>query len=255
MMRRIYLLNDSISDSDELVRILAEGFPESDGWNVIDYGKTRNRVLGFDYGLRRYVVKYFARTSWLDKLRVLSGGVSKARKAFENAIEILRAGMPTAEPVAAWETYRHGLLHDCGLITSYVDGPNVAGMYLDSTPKSEREGLARSLSDFTYALHIAGLVPKDYNVGNLIIASKEGEKYGFSLVDVNRFGFGKVPGMREAMKGFDQLGVNDALFDCLVRPYCEKRGWDPEKCRRVMEKSRRRSCLLRHFKNLFKATR
>lgn len=253
-----YLCNPAEPEGCLLAELLSPGFPESEEISsVFDYGKTRNRVLAFNYKGKRYVAKYFTSPSLAEKIKVLLGFKSKARKGYDNALRILGSGISTATPIAVWETYSCGILIGCGLITDYLDGLCVGLIHVPEVPEDERRRVGRAFSDFTLRMHLAGLYPKDYNVGNVIVETREEptepeSRYRFSLIDVNRFNFGKVPGKKKAMKGFDQLGVYNEMFDSVVVPYANQRGWDPEECRKMILASRDRTKLLKRLAHLFK---
>lgn len=253
-----YLCNPAKPESRELAELLSSGFPETEEiTSVFDYGKTRNKVLAFDYKGNRYVVKYFAKPSLIEKAKVLLGFKSKARKGYDNSFRILDNGISTATPIAIWETYRYGILTGCGLITDFLDGLCVGLIHVPEVPEEERHRVGRAFSDFTLRMHLAGLYPKDYNVGNVIVKTigepnGSDPRYQFSLIDTNRFNFGKIPGKKKAMKGFDQLGVYNEMFDSVVVPYSTRRGWDAEECRKMILASHARTKFLKRIAHLFK---
>lgn len=254
MQKNILITNPAVPGAEEVARIAMTNIDNNaDVSDILDYGKTRNRVIGFSFGGRRYVVKYFGRPAFPARLLSLFGRRSKARKSYENSKTVIEAGFDAATPVAYWEQRCCGVLISSGFLSYCIDLPLVSLIYDESYPRELRDSVRRDLSAFMLRLHTAGLWPKDFNIGNILLNPRdpEGERR-FWLIDLNRFRSGAVPSMREAMLSFDQLGVRPQDYPFTVAPYAAAKGWDLKKCTSLIEKFHRRYALLKRLKHPFR---
>lgn len=215
----------------------------------------RNRVELVEIGGKPMVVKWYKKTNLLTGLIYTIFRKSKARRAYEHAIELLKLDISTPFPVAYSEQKSRGLFRIGCFISEYVDLPAVSELfYSDKLPKEEHDLMADNLSRFTLALHLKGIVPLDYNTGNLLVA-KVGDNYRFTLIDINRMRIGRVPKIKEAMTSFFQLGTYPHDYLGLLEPYAWERGFNFEEALYHVIRHRRNQTRLRKFKRLFKKIR
>lgn len=228
----------------------------------LDYCQSRNKVLRVGFRGRRYVLKQFKRPSAIAGFvkRWITG--SKARKAVRNASALLQSGFNTARPVIWWERHERGLMTDSWLVAEFLDYHLIAEFREPSLNKVQQQALMKGVSLYMLRLHMAGFLPSDFNIGNLFYSATDNFFKGegditsdditdFFIIDINRMKQGRVPGFREAMKSFDQLGILPEEYPYLLYPYVDARGWDREACVKEIMKLRQRNSIrkrLTHFK-------
>lgn len=212
----------------------------------------RNTVELVSVDGKPMVVKRYKKTNMLTGLIYTLLRKSKARRAYEHALELIKRDIATPFPVAYFEKNRCGLFHTGYFISEYVDLPPVSELfYTDRLSPEEHYLLADNLSRFTLTLHLKGIVPLDYNTGNILVA-KEGDRYRFSLIDINRMRIGHVPKIKEAMTSFFQLGTYPHDYLGLLEPYVWERGFDFEEALYHVIRHRRSQTRLRKIKRFFR---
>lgn len=215
----------------------------------------RNRVELVEVGGKPMVIKWYKKTNLLTGLIYTLFRKSKARRAYEHAMELLKRDIATPFPIAYFEQKICGLFRVGCFISEYVDLPAVSELfYTDRLSKDEHNLMADNLSRFTLSLHLKGIVPLDYNTGNLLVA-KAGDTYRFTLIDINRMKIGHVPQIKEAMTSFFQLGTYPHDYLGLLEPYVWERGFNFEEALYHVIRHRRRQTRLRKFKRFFKKSR
>lgn len=212
----------------------------------------RNTVELVDVKGKPMVIKRYKRTNLLTGLIYTLFRKSKARRAYEHALELIRRGIDTPFPVAYFEKSEWGIFRSGYFISEYVDLPAVSELfYTDKLEKEEHDIMAENLSRFTLTLHRKGIIPLDYNASNLLV-EKVDDHYRFLLIDINRMKFGGVPKIKEAMASFFQLGTYPQDYQGLLGPYIRERGYDFEDALYHVIRHRRNQTRLRKIKRLFK---
>ena len=124
---------------------------------------------------------------------------SAARRAFRLALELLRAGVPTAQPVA-WATRRSGgLRREDFLITEELAGTEMlsARLHRYMASPAERVETLTALGHLAGALHRAGFTNRDLKDANLLCSRGEPLRIWVTDLDgVRRWA--RVPARRAA---------------------------------------------------------
>ena len=175
----------------------------------------RNTVVAtHDQGMAM-VVKKYARPTLFNCFVYTFFRPSKAERAYRYALRLARCGVETAAPI--------------------------------------KRQLGEDFVAFTVFLHRHGLVPGDYNPGNILYHKDSEGKYRFALVDINRFYFGH-PTMARCMRSFTQLsGARLSQLVVLIRRYCDVRHWDPKRAWKYFQLYRRSLCRKERIKSKFKS--
>lgn len=178
---------------------------------------------------------------------------SKARRAYENALYLLSQGIDTAFPIAYIEERRMGIFRAGYFISSYLPYNTVKDMFMpEKVSEAERAEIQYRLVEFLVGLHSRGIVPRDFNMDNIFYHRDAGSgNLKFSLIDINRLGIGRHPGVSDVMKSLAQLGVNIWVLREFVGYYHTLTGADPDDCAyRILSyrrKRQRRKRLLKHL--------
>jgi hypothetical protein len=153
---------------------------------------------------------------------------SKARRAYDNALRILRCGVSTPFPVAYIETKRRGLFHTGYFISEYMNANTLADYMNIELSEEESNILKKDFLNFTIGLHDKNILPLDYNKGNIFC--KKDEKsghYKFSLTDINRAKFGNFSKYKP-MLSFAQMGIPPNKLVDVMSEYSSRRKLDLE---------------------------
>lgn len=212
----------------------------------------RNVVHLLEIDGRKMVLKIFKPANIVNGLIYTLFRKSKARRAFEYALQLKELDIPTPLPVAFAEKSRMGIFHRGYFLAEYVDAPSADSIfYSPATDEATLASMAQAISDFTLMLHLKGVQPLDYNTGNLLV-SRAGDNYSFQLIDINRMRFGRVPRLHRAMKSFFQLGTYPRDYHTLLGTYCHRRGYDFETSLYHVLRYRRAQQRLRKVKKFFR---
>lgn len=175
----------------------------------------------------------------------------KARRAYENALQLIDMGIDTPRP-AGYVLNKSGLLlresyYVCDMLEGYSELRGIE-------KRSDFEALAAALAAFMARLHRKGVFFKDFTQGNVLF-KKEGDSYRFALVDINRMEFGVTDrlklynnfgstldteaGQRVLARAYSSVVGDPSLADELMAIYrkCQARLW---RKRRIKERLRRK---------------
>lgn len=213
----------------------------------------RNTVELVNLNGKQFVLKKYKKTNLLTGIIYTLFRKSKARRAYEHALTLLKMGIDTPFPVAYCEKKRLGIFRWGYFVSEFNDLPSVSDyFYSDKLEDSERQRLANDISLYTLKLHQKGIIPLDYNTTNLLFKKNNDDHYVFTLIDINRMKFGNEPKIKEAMMSFFQIGTYARDYFSLLGPYTTERGFDFEDALYHVICHRRRQTRLRKFKRFFK---
>lgn len=179
----------------------------------------RVEVAGHDLVIKRYKVP-----THFNRIMYTFFRKSKGRRAYEHAVRLKSAGFHTADPVAYIEIKEKGLFHTGYFVSLYVPYPLLDDFYTHDEPT--RAQLLDDFTDYTLMLHDKGIIHSDFNLSN-VLYFRNGDKYDFSLIDINRMSFGSRS-KNKILKSFKTLTFKDWTCVEMVEKYALARGWDPE---------------------------
>ena len=167
------------------------------------YCNKRNTVERVRIQDSLFVVKKYKRPTLANCVIYTWFRKSKARRSFEYAQKLLKAGVATAGPVAYIEIKKYGFFHTGYFISEFI--PYTTLNDIDRLNEQDLDLAKDDFISFTANLHKKNIIPLDYNKGNIFFY-KEGEHFNFALVDINRIKFGKAT-LKTEVKAFEQLGL------------------------------------------------
>lgn len=157
----------------------------------------------------------------------------KAKRAYDNAIRLKALGIDTPRP-AGYVLNGGGWLRASYYVCAMLEGySELRGI----EKRHDFDALATALAGFMLSLHRKGVFFKDFTQGNVLF-KKEGGKYHFALVDINRMEF-DVSDRRRLYSNFGSTLDTEAGQRVLVRRYAEAAG-DPSLADELMDIYRRR---------------
>lgn len=184
------VINPKYTRSEVLCR-LVNSLPESfdNIGRPVFFKRNAVRVLDEDFGfenLRGIAVKRFKDPGWIRGLYYTYIGKTKACRAYGNALELLRRGVDTPEPVAYVEGRKGGLKRIGYLVTEKMELPPVKEDIYYEDRYDEKVG--RAYGAFVAELHAKGILHRDLNCDNVLI-DRTRTPPRFALIDVNRMDF------------------------------------------------------------------
>lgn len=123
---------------------------------------------------------------------------SKARRAFDNALELLRLGFGTPRPIAFVEESSLRVFGRSFYVSEQLS--DEWRTLRDAQNWPDLEEVCGALARFMLRLHHAGVWMKDFSPGNVMMRRRDGA-IEFALVDINRMEFG-VTDRRKLMSNF-----------------------------------------------------
>ncbi len=223
-----YQINEKFSHLEAEILGVPERF-ESEQGLIRDI---RNVIKVLDIGGHRCVVKMFRQPNIINRVAYAYIRSSKAQRSFENAIELLRCGILTPEPVA------YIVFSDIvGVTHSYYISMALEYDFdfwrVVRTPPHDVEKLLLAFTHFTYTMQEQHIYFKDHSPGNTLIKCRADGEYEFWLVDLNRIEYRKMS-LRERIHNFSRLGLKGEQLDIVSREISLLLGADLQYVRRNM---------------------
>lgn len=178
----------------------------------------RNRLYRLAFEGREVCIKAFHRPAGVNAWVYGNLRHGKARRSYENAMELRRLGFHSPTPLAYVEI-RYGRRFDLSYyIYEYISD----AVYLRGW---EKRPVAKPLADALAAemarMHAAGIFHKDFTPGNIFFKRDSAGKYEFSLIDINRMDFG-VTDRRRMLHNFRGLTFDRDMLRYLARSYARQ---------------------------------
>lgn len=191
----------------------------------------RNVVEKITVAGKEFVLKRYKRPTIPNCIAYTLFRKSKARRAYEYALRLLKNGISTPFPVAYVEEKRYGFFHTGYLLTEYMNLPTLAQINVEELPFEQLHKLELDLISFTILLQEKRILPLDYNPSNIFYSYDERTgHFSFALTDINRMKFGRIPWSKDVMRCFEQFGITtDKLYHFLLG-YSIERGVDIDLC-------------------------
>ncbi len=168
-------------------------------------------VLGCDIIVKRYKIPYF-----LHRIIYTYFRPSKAKRAFEYALKLLKLGVDSPAPIAYIEQFKGGFLSHGYFISIYETEYAVIRDLMSGIDKNEI--LLYELSLYIADLHKKGILHLDMSPGN-ILYKKVDNQYFFTLIDINRMKFRSSISKEKRFKSFKRLSENEAILTEIARIY------------------------------------
>ncbi|MDE6322018.1 MAG: lipopolysaccharide kinase InaA family protein [Muribaculaceae bacterium] len=216
------VVNPQYPGVGKLAELLAlDGEPA--GARVIYDGRNRLYVVDGGEGVGEVVVKDFHRPSFVNSLVYTNLRKSKARRSYENAMELRRLGFGTPEPYAYVEVSSGGRLLRSYYLCALLSADHRDMRYFDKQPHLPE--LLDALGHEMVRLHRAGVLVKDFSPGNVLYVRDAEGVYHFSHVDLNRMEFG-VKSHSRLMGNFRAMPCTPDEVDMLAAAYAHASGDD-----------------------------
>ena len=235
-------------------RIADEGIPS----DAVEIYRGRNRVVvceiaDFAEQPMRVNIKEFRVPHLLNRFIYSTFRKSKARRAFEHAVELHRLGITTPEPYA-WIELREsfGLLGKSYFVSRQFDGWREI-REAESRNLPDLDDVCLNLGKLLLKFHLLGIWMKDASPGNFLWRRNENGEIEFAVVDINRMAFG-VSSYDKLMSNFGRLFEQPENILKTARGYAIAANVDEhtviKKAREQIERAERLKKKKRRFKAL-----
>lgn len=228
--RRVFV-GDDFQDLSSFVRVLPVHF--ENGGTLIYEG--RNKLKEFEIHGRKLIVKSYQLPHLINRVVYNSFRASKARRSYQYAQMLRKAGIGSPAPVGFYSTGTW-LLFGCSYFVSLKsECPYTYRNLLEETFTGDKEKVLRAIARTTAALHENGFLHKDYSGGNILFRETD-KGIEVEIIDLNRMRFGKVD-IETGCKNFERLPGTHEMFVILADEYAKVRGFDADRCLELIEKS------------------
>ena len=180
----------------------------------------RNQIRLFEVNGEKLVVKRFKRNDIFKMLIYTFFRKNKARRSYENAIELRKRGFYTPTEIAYIECSTCGLVTQVYYICAYTDGQPIRPRLIEQDPFDE--SLAVVYARYVASLHEAGVLHRDLNPTNVLVDAEN----HFELIDINRMRFfdGPVP-KNDCMENLTLFYWLTPAYRFILNEYAHQRGW------------------------------
>jgi hypothetical protein len=206
---------------------IASGFEALENWvknlsvNFPANGRTifkdRNEVKIFEVNGLELNVKAFRLPNLVNRYAYVYLRGSKAARSYQNALHLMEAGASTPEPVAFLECLSKGKLRDSYYVSiNYPHDFTLREVITNQVP--DKENILKQWVWFNWHyLHQQGIYHLDNSPGNTLIR-KDGAKYQFAVVDLNRMKFIPVD-FEKGIQNFRQLDADVGSIHLIATEY------------------------------------
>jgi len=181
----------------------------------------RNQIRLFEVHGEKFVVKRFKRNDIFKTLIYTFFRKSKARRSYENAVELRKRGFHTPSEIAYIECTTCGLVTQVYYVCAYTDGQPIRPRLIEQEPFDE--SLAVAYARYVASLHEAGVLHRDLNPTNVLVDAEN----HFELIDINRMSFfdGPVP-KNDCMENLTLFYWLTPAYRFILNEYAHQRGWN-----------------------------
>ncbi len=199
----------------------------------------RNQLRILHLGEHEVVVKSFARPNILNCMAYALFRSSKARRSYEYASLLRTMGFGSPAPVAYVEERVLGL---CFTRSYYVCLRSTlpytySDLHTSAISRPDALRYLHAVGRFSARFHMAGMLHKDYNEGNLLLGMDAEGNPLVELIDLNRIRFRKVSVKQGCWNMMERLDASDWQLQALAESYAAERGADVEQCLRWMREA------------------
>ncbi|WP_299518975.1 lipopolysaccharide kinase InaA family protein [Winogradskyella sp.] len=215
MSVKIHIHKNSILTSESIQLMLSKFSREGE---LIGTGY-RNVIKILDIEGEYYNIKAFKVPILVNKIVYRFFRKSKAERSFLYAERLLESGVLTPSPEAYIEYTSFFLFGKSYYITKQLSYDFTIRKLIDEPQCDDYDSILRQFTQFTYQLHEKGIHFLDHSPGNTLII-KQGNKYKFYLVDLNRMEF-KTLSYDERLANFARLSPKDYMLDIISDEYAK----------------------------------
>ncbi len=172
------------------------------------------KVLRYTHNQGSFYIKQYTARNWQEGLKSLFS-LSKAQREWNYGHRLLRAQVPTAEPVAVGEKRRFGILKDCYIISKAIPNSVTVKELLSAIHQSpgyisRKNIFLNNLVSYVKTVHDHGIFHGELHAENIVV-NRDNTSL-FYLLDLGRTTFKKRPPLSLRIQELSRLlySVSDA---------------------------------------------
>ncbi|MCR5696029.1 MAG: hypothetical protein K6G73_03520 [Marinilabiliaceae bacterium] len=211
----------------------------------------RFQISGFDQTI---IVKRFRKPNALNRFIYGNIRATKAKRAYQNAFELIARGFSTPEPFAYVELSSCGVMGVCYYLSSECCYAPICDKL---NPPDFDKSMADAFAKFVAQLHTKGVVHCDLNSTNVLYNIENGD-VKFELIDINRMKFfdaNKVMPIDVALDNLTLFTGDMDVFTYVATRYVDYRALPKSTVEKALERKNRHDVNYkrkRKFSRLFK---
>lgn len=197
---------NSLYEKDRVLNNFVCGLPCSFNESGSLLWDGRNKIKLFDVSEAaseipfRVVVKRFKRPNLIQTLGY-AFRKHKARKSYENGVEMLRRGIDTPEPIGFVEFKNGPFMSEAYYMCKELEPSTEIKNVFER--KEWDKYVAKAFGQYIAKLHKCGFLHNDFNNTNVLFTQKNG-KFHFILIDINRVTF---------YNSIDEISMKDRIYN------------------------------------------
>ena len=200
--------------------------------NQVIYDK-RNIIKIVEFEGKKYVVKSFKTPHLLNQIVYRFFRDSKAKRSFQNSIQLRKLDIHTPEPVGYIEFPTHFRFKESFYISDLFNFDfEIRAVFADENFE-DRENILKQFIEYTHKLHRKKVYHIDYSPGNILVR-KIGSTYLFSIIDVNRMQFIELD-TKLRMKSISKLTKSEKDNQLMVQHYAKISKLDEVELQKALE--------------------
>jgi len=181
----------------------------------------RNMIKVIDFNNESLVIKSYKRPILINSFIYTFFKKSKAFRAYEYGLKISKF---TPEVIARIEYFYPFLTKSYLICREFKADFNLQKPLFHNHP--DKKEIFSQFATFVYQLHQQNIVHRDLSPGNILVV-KNGEKYQFKIIDINRMSF-KNPSKEQRAENFDKLWAHDEDLALILRAYAKLAQFDED---------------------------
>jgi len=197
--------------------------------------EARNQLKSFKAEAFEVIVKRYKIPFFINRIAYTFFRPSKAKRAYEYALKLLYLGLNSPEPIAYIEQFKGGLLTHGYFISIYEKDYSDIRDLMDGIEQDA--DILQQLSVYIADIHSKGVLHLDMSPGN-ILYKKVGDKYHFTLIDINRMQFLSTISTKQRFSSFKRLSNNEGVLTEIAKTYALASNLDaPESIKEINRSS------------------
>ena len=181
----------------------------------------RNVLKRLAWGKESIIIKSFAHPNLLNRYIYRWARKPKARRAYENAIELTKLNIITPLPVGYIEYHCNNYLVQSFYVYEEWRADSTIREAITDPWFPNRAKILASLGRLASNLHASGVNFRDFSPGNILIRYSEPAE--FCLIDINRIKFEPLS-LKKRMRTFARLWLDDHDLLFVIAEYAKASG-------------------------------
>ncbi|MDK7375930.1 MULTISPECIES: Kdo domain containing protein [Weeksella] len=164
-------------------------------------------------------IKAFKIPNFINKIVYRFFRESKAKRSYRHAKILIEKGFKTPTPIAYVENKTAITFLDSYYFCAFIREDFTYREVVHTPNFPDMENVLRQFTQFTFALHQAGIEFLDHSPGNTLIFDKKDGTYEFYLVDLNRMKFHDSMTLEQRINNFVRLTPHRESVEIMAKEY------------------------------------